>query len=965
MVVRGARDGKNDKETQPRVEVTLLGEIGARVDGRSVHIPSTSQRRLLARLALQPGQAIPKAAIIDVLWPTDPPATAAASLQNQVHRLRDALGSGAVVTRGSGYALMINPADVDVHRFERLLDGSGDLSEALTIWAGPPLAEFADEDWARPSAVRLLERFAVARERQIEWLLGHRSPGEAVAEAEAFCGDEPIRERAHGLLMEALARNGRASEALAAYDDFRKRLVHQTGLEPSPALTVVERRILDGSVDAELRVQHDSARSQLRVEVNALVGRDSDIAELEALLSDASLITLTGPGGVGKSRLAHRVAARRSDEYLDGVCVVELSSTVDGDAVAAEIAGQLSAGLGVGSPLDSVVAKLAKQHRLLLLDSCEHVLAGVAEVVGAIVRSCPRVTVVATSREPLGLSGERVFVVEPLGPIAVELFDIRARDVRRGFALTPSSRPVVEEICVALDGLPLAVEMAAAQCDHLTIGEIYSQLAHRFDLLVDGLRDAPMRHRGLGRVMAWSWDLLTRPERLLLARLSVFRGGWTGDGATAVCGFDGIAEAEVRTLLGGLVRKSLVVAGLDGEQARYRLLDSVRAYAAEQLAESHPDATAELAKRHAEWALAVLTEIAVLLSSPREPEGAAWRDRELANLNAGIDWAFNHGGVDQALRWIRVIVSSGSGSGASQLRPLRRAWTFVDEPNWSRDHPDGGYMQMHHLHEVGAKDPEATTALALEIAGRVDMPLQFRVQALTLCCQLAFFWKHDASACLAEARQLVGTRDDPTLRFGLAMAEAALCPSGSAVQGVWLEQALDQARRVGVPSLIGFARYTAGAQRAISGRPDDVAIGLLQTARHDFEVAGNAFWMSFTDTMLEFVRPGSSRVATIADLMRRGRQQGPIWFLQGGFSVAEILATNARSEAAAVLIGALRAARDRGTTVLQIGATPAADEATNNHPEAVARGRHLSPEQASAFMVQELDALVGTGIGGP
>jgi predicted ATPase/DNA-binding SARP family transcriptional activator len=944
----------------PELRITLLGEIAAYRYGRPVQMSSPSLRRLMARLALQPGSAIAKVALIDLLWPTNPPATAASSLQNQIHRLRRALGVDVVVTRGSGYALEVDPIEVDIHRFERLLDGSGDLSEALMIWAGPALMEFADEDWARPIATRLLERFAGGRERQIEWHLAGGSFGTAIAEAEALCIEEPLRERAHGLLMEALACDGRASEALVIFHGFRKRLVHQTGLEPSGALVGVEHRILEGSVGARSPAEKGFGRGQLPAEVNALVGRECEIAELEAMLAGSRLLTLTGPGGVGKSRLAHRVAALRKDGYLNGVGVVDLSNIVDGDAVAAEVAGRVGAGVGMGSPLDSVVAKLATQHRLVLLDSCEHVLAGAAELVGAIVRSCPKVTVIATSREPLGLSGERVFVVEPLGPMAVELFEVRAREARRGFTVTASLRPLVAEICAGVDGLPLAVELAAARCDHLTVGEIRAQLEHRFDLLAGGPRDAPARHRGLARVIDWSWDLLSGPESLLLTRLSVFRGGCTGDAATAVCAFDGINEMEVRSLLGCLVRKSLLVAELDGEQARYRLLDSIRAYASERCAVDQ-NAIALLERRHAEWAFGVLTRIARLLSSIQEPEGAAWRDRELANLNAGLDWAYDHGGVDHVLRWIRVICSPGFG--ASQLRPLRRAWMFVDEPPWTADHPDGGYMQLHHLHEVGAKDPEAATALALKIAERPDLPLSVRVDALTFCCSLAFFWKHDASECLRMARPLVGTSDDPTLRSSLAIAEAALCPSGSAQQGVWLEEALNQARRTGVLTLIGLARYTAGAQRAISGCPDDEAVRLLREARNDFETAGNSFHVSFTDVVLEMIRPGSSSFATIADLMRRGRDQGPIWFLQSGFSVAEILSTHARPEAAAVLIGALGAARDRGTTVLQMGDTPLADKAAENHPEAVSRGRLLTPDEAHAFMVQELDALVAFGVG--
>ena len=357
------------------------------------------------------GEVVSADRLADIVWSGAPPPSAGASLQTYVSRLRALVGPDVIVTRPPGY--LLQTAWVDAQEFERLLREQS-LDEAIALWRGRPFAEFADEEWVRPTVVRLEELHATACELQVEALLASGRVDDAVASAEALCGAEPFRERAHGLLMQALARQGRAAEALRAFDRFRGFLVAETGLEPSPALGEIQRAVLaqDAHVSPSSR---DSRSGNLPVQHSSFVGRAREVAELAVLLCDARIVTLTGVGGVGKTRLAIAVAAEVLPRFEQGAWLVELASVRDPKVVIDAVAAVFGVTPRPGSDLVEALAGVLRPKELLLvLDNCEHLLGPVVELVRALEGTCPKLVVLATSREGLGIAGERMVAVASL-----------------------------------------------------------------------------------------------------------------------------------------------------------------------------------------------------------------------------------------------------------------------------------------------------------------------------------------------------------------------------------------------------------------------------------------------------------------------------------------------------------------------------------------------------------------------
>ena len=778
--------------------VGVLGSFEVRRDGDLVELTSRTQRRILALLALHAGERVTRDRLVDVLWADNPPANAVASLQNQVGRIRALLGAKAIRSNAGGYALGAGRGVVDAFLFElRIGNADADLrilEEALRLWRGRPFDEFADEDWARPTVVRLSELHAVACERRVEALLAAGRVDEAVGHAEGMCAHSPLRERSHGLLIHALGSQGRAAEALRVFDAFRKRLVRQTGMEPSPMLRTVERDVLAQTSDAGSQ-ELGTDSSPITVESTSLIGRDRAVRESLALLSGAPLVTLTGPGGIGKTRLAIRIAHELAPTFADGVVVVDLASLADQRLVGSSIAVAVGAMVAMGDPIANTVARLASRQTLLVLDNCEHVIDEAARAAKAIRDGCRDVSGLATSREPLGVSGEQVYTVEPLGPEAVTLFVQRAALVRHGFTLTPDNRPTIATICARLDGMPLAIELAAARCAHLTVDDLATQLdARPFHVLRGGTRAADPRHRGLGAAIDWSWNLLDAPEQAVLARLSVFVGGCTLDAARAVCGQDEGEAVEMLDRIGSLVRKSLVVADLDERGARYRLLETLRIYAADRLAQSGE--TDSTRRRHAEWTAGTLAEIVGQLATDREPAAARRRDIEAANLNAGIRWALSSGDLELAMRCLQPL---GEDPVPGQLQAFREHFDVGLSLPGATDHPAAPWLWALRALSLLGRDAAACGAAA-DTACAFDAPMRihFRAQATAALASLLF--GGDASPLLDQMRRRADGTDDHLVRSRLALVEGQACPPGSDDQYRFLDHALDEAERSGVPS---------------------------------------------------------------------------------------------------------------------------------------------------------------------
>jgi predicted ATPase/DNA-binding SARP family transcriptional activator len=556
------------------VQFAILGPVEARrPDGTPVALGGPQLRGLLALLALDAGRVVSAERLIDGLHGDHPPDGAAEALQSQVSRLRRRLRDGGapgglVEFTPAGYRLAADPQDVDVHRFERLTARAREtpdpaaaldlFGEALALWRGPALDGLADP----PRAARLAELRLTAAEDRIEagLALGHHE--RLVADLRELTREHPLRERLTAQLVRALHGSGRNAEALSVFAEARSRLADELGADPSPELAAAHAAVLRAAPPAPPR--------RVPVPLTRFVGR-AELDRLGAALRDARLVTLTGPGGAGKTRLAVEAAAREPGE----VRFVELATTTEVPQAVLAALGLREQGVlaqaAPADPVDRLAAGLADRPLLLVLDNCEHVVAEAARLVRRLLGECPGLRVLATSREALGLTGETLVPVGALPAGAAErLFTERAA------AVAPGSTPdagAVARICAALDGLPLALELAAARLRSMTAEDVAARLGDRFGLLSRGERTAEPRHRTLRGVVEWSWDLLDPAEQALAGRFAVFAGGARPGAVERVC-----AVPDADGLLTGLVEKSLV----EYADGRYRMLETIRAFCAEK-----------------------------------------------------------------------------------------------------------------------------------------------------------------------------------------------------------------------------------------------------------------------------------------------------------------------------------------------------------------------------------------------
>jgi predicted ATPase/DNA-binding SARP family transcriptional activator/tetratricopeptide (TPR) repeat protein len=592
------------------MRVGVLGQLQVTDGDRVIEVGGTRLRVLVIRLALEAGRAVAIEALAQALWPDGGPADPVHALQSLISRLRRTLRHPSVVrsVRG-GYCLDLPPEAVDVLRFERLV-GEGRralrggepriaarrLCEGLALWRGEPLTDVADVPYAAAVAVRLRElRLSAIEDRvEAELLTGSR-PTHLVAELEELTALHPLRERIRALLVRALGADGRRAEALIAYEEARRRLADELGADPGPDLREAHLGVLREG-DAAPRGALAHRRGNLRVALSSFVGRAEERKRIRERLTAERLVTLIGPGGVGKSRLAAAVAAELVGDLPSGVWLVELAPVSDPGEVPRAVIGAL--GLRDARPFNAppaprdTVGRLAESlsaaETVVVLDNCEHVADAVASLVEELLGRCPLLRIVTTSREPLRIGGEVLFPVPPLslpepgasaGPAlvspAVRLFADRATAVRPGFVVDDDNVAAVIDICRRLDGLPLAIELAAARLRSVGTRELATRLDDRFDLLTGGSRTAPPRHRTLRAVIAWSWDLLADDERRLARRLAAFPQGSSLESAEMVAG-------ATIDQLAALVDKSL----LQFDGTRYRMLETIREYGLEELATS-------------------------------------------------------------------------------------------------------------------------------------------------------------------------------------------------------------------------------------------------------------------------------------------------------------------------------------------------------------------------------------------
>lgn len=670
-----------------RIDFGLLGPLHVTVGGAEVAVGSSRQRALLAALLVAKGAVVSADRLAEDVWGWEQPRDPAQALQTHVSRLRGVLAGAAgddaremLVTRPLGYALLVGAEQVDARRFATLAeqaeaaDAAAEVVEladrALALWRGSPLAEF-DQEFARFEAARLEAIRVGLLEARAEALLALGRSAQVVADLEPVVAEHPVREQLHAHLMLGLYRCGRQAEALGVYRRLRNRLVDELGIDPSLALRHLERDILQqrevlagppasGTSGSPAGGFDEGDGGGLPVEVTSLVGREGEVARVSAALGAAPLVTLTGPGGVGKTRLALRVAHDTAERFADGARLCDLAAVEDAGAVAAAVATALGMRVRGSAVVEAAVADQLRGWQLLLvLDNCEHIVDGACRLADRIVRSCPHVRVLATSRQPLGVAGEQVWPLAPLEATAagegtqapaVELFLDRAGAADPGADLG-EDLAVVAEICRRLDGLPLAVELAAARVRSMTPSDIAARLDRRFELLTSESPAADPRHRGLAAVIDVSYGLLSPAARRLFDHLAVFVGGFTLDAAEQVCADEHRPEGEVASRLAELVDHSLVVidrTGSRGRQARYRVLETLRAYGELRLAEQEALPTCK--QRHAAYYLDLAEQIAAGVTSGEEASWVAVGDAELANLRAAHRWGMGTEQADVALR---------------------------------------------------------------------------------------------------------------------------------------------------------------------------------------------------------------------------------------------------------------------------------------------------------------------------
>ncbi|MEV8535215.1 BTAD domain-containing putative transcriptional regulator [Streptomyces sp. NPDC051211] len=744
-------------------------------DGQRVRVRETRIRTLLTALLVRRGQVVSVDRLIDDLWGDAPPASDVRTLRSKVSLLRRILEDAEqgcrdlVVSRPPGYLLRVDGDAVDSGRFEALLiraqtltadprAKAGLLTEALALWRGSSaFADCADEQFVQAEARRLEEQRLVALAELAEARLELGEHGLLAAELGELVAAYPLHEGLRSAHVRALYRSGRQDAALASLGELRDRLRDDLGLDPGRELAELHRAIV--RQDAALapdRVPAQQLRGNLPAPLTGLIGRAEEVRRIGGLLESERLVTLTGIGGVGKTRLALEVAARRAEDLPDGAWLVELAAARTGadiqEAVAAVLELRDDVHAAARSLADRLTEAVAGRRMLLVLDNCEHVVEPVAELAARLLRAAPELRILATSQEPLAVTGEHSWPIPPLDlpepgagrpeeSNAVRLFVSRAAAAVPGFVLEPDNAEAVAAICRRLDGIPLALEMAAARVRVMHVGDLADRLDDRFRVLAADLRGVPARQRTLRAVIDWSWGLLTETEQVVLRRLAVPADGCTLQAAEAVCAGEGVRGEDVLGLLGRLVDRSLVV----HHDGRYRLLESVAAYCLERLVESGDEQ--RVRDRHLTCYVEFAEQADPRLRGHRQRLWLERMDAEAANLRAALAYAVRSDSADTALRlanatawfWFlrgrfaearRSLDLALSTGGDPRLRTSARAWRagmsllLLDAPDIESrpvlelyakgDDPAGRARArwFFALGKAGFGDPEATFDLA-------------------------------------------------------------------------------------------------------------------------------------------------------------------------------------------------------------------------------------------------------------
>jgi predicted ATPase/DNA-binding SARP family transcriptional activator len=817
--------GSGSGEDSAAVRVEVLGPLRLVVGGSEIDVPGPKRRAVLALLARAEGKPVAVDDLLDAVWPSSAPDSGRAALQSHVSRLRGHLGREAdrLETLGAGYRLALGEADLDASQARALLAQARQLADsdpaaalsrlrqARALWRGPILADLVHAEPIRAWAVALAEMGREIGDALVACAIAAGRTDDVVTLAMERLAEDPLREPAVLLLMRALAATGRERDALRAGYEYRRRLARETGLDPSPALRALEGEIATRASD----VAGPSARGGGVAPGTRLVGRDADLTAVGDLLETERMVTVVGPGGVGKTRLALEIA-----QGSDDATTLLLAPVTDPAAVPHALAGVLDLHVTRGDILDACVALLKAGPGLLVIDNCEHLLGAVRPLAATLIDRCPELRILATSREPLGIAAEHRYRLTPLAvpassdnlpaleaSPAVAVFIDRANRARASFAPDHHQLAVVGDIVRRLDGMPLAIELAARRLSSLGIEDLSNRLDRSLDLLGDQTTpDA--RHRTLRATLQWSYDLLPDHERRLFRHLAVFP-----DGVTLATGEDIATDLQVpgdpAQALAHLVDASMIDAALDTWPPRYRMLETLRSFGLDRLV--HEGEHTQAHERLLRWAVDLADWIHATSITDREAEADAALARELPNLRAAWRLARQRHDLDRAIALVRTL------GNIVPWRELPEIWAWAEEliDEVPFDHPHAGTVlgaaatAAWIRGELGNAEDLARRGLN---AASNDEGRWYCLQALSEAALLS--GAHGAARDLAI--EAAACYDRPTESYGIAALAAAY--GGDIERARRLNHEL--AAVAAFPTLRAFHSYVTGEIDNVAGLGD-------------------------------------------------------------------------------------------------------------------------------------------------
>ncbi len=986
----------------------MLGPVEFVADGRRLTVGSAHQRLILAILLARRGAVVSAEALIDAVWGDSPPVSARKSLHSHVSRLRRTLAAATdgdadvLVTESDGYRVAPDVHGLDADRFETLVtqahqvlttdpaQAACHLEDALGLWRGPAFGELARHERLRVEAIRLDQLRAAAIADLVDARLSLGDHQSVIADLESAVAADPLAERPHAQLMHALYLDGQQAGALSVYRQLQHRLAEEVGVDPSPEVQRLHQRILqqDAGLAMETRTE-PAATAQAATPTDRepspppsaqdLIGRDEDVAAVSSLLASARVVTLTGPGGVGKSRLADAVVTDSAARFDDGVAWCGLAALRDPASVPAALVDAL--GLqqdGAGPPEELLLRALGSRRLLLVLDNCEHVLGAVAPIVDRVLSDCPHVVTLITSREYLRLPHERVWEVPPLpvprpgaGTVevgenpAVALLRARARAVDPSFELTDANAPAIAQLCRQLDGIPLAIELAAARTRALTPEDLVARLDHRFELLTGGRRDAG-RHRTLQAMVDWSYELLGQAEARLFDRLSVFAGAFSLTAAERVCAGEPLNAWEIAGVLAELVDRSLVAVDRHDGQVRYRLLDTLRAYGAQRLeATGAADRTRQA---HATYHVGLAEDLARQLRGPDERIALARLDAAIDDLRVAHAWLTDHSETDGALRipaalhddllfrprdevftWAeRALELPGAperpaypaavataARGAMNSGDLRRAKRLAETALAAAAHHDvAALLALYVLTTIALYEGDLDRVLVLAerrlaLADSLGQDLHRALAGVSRALALAYRGDSDGAVRAAtDARRDAETAGSLSARaWALYSNGEALLDTDPNAAASLLEQAIDAARLVGRRFIEGVALVSLASLCGRTGQSERALVLFREAVAHWRPLGAHTQQLTTLRNLVE--------------LLVHLRVDEPAALLHGAVTVGATPSFGAEEQ---------RLAAAWGTLERRLGRDDAA--------EAAARGRQLAPTEVVDTALAELDALL-------